>query len=585
MNPSSPSTRCEGVEPPIEPRPVTRLTNEELRRSTIELFALPTSFAPASPLPAPTAEVSTFVKGLSFPALPPGAQDGIFESLLAYANQVSAAFSETAYNRAFASQAGCRIDQQSNLACIESHVQGLIDRAFRGQSVDEDTVDFLLSVFEDFSAEMGPSEAFVQAATKFVLLHPAFLFKTYRGGDGETEARPLSNQELATRVSFLLWGIGPDQERLALDWDYLLRNRSAEAAEDLEEVLIQMIEDPRSDYFLRSFSFQWLNTNMEITSILGDVDSLDSPDPLQAALDGELIAMIRHLILQKAPLEQLLTADYTYLNKTLAELYGIDPAGFTQVFEKVSFSDYPELYNRKGILTQAKLLSSGSMPSRPSAAHRGTRILRSVLCSEMGDPIGFVLDQNDGGGVDPETISEADRFRRLTEADTANCAGCHLKINPLGFSFHTFDRLGRHDLELTESGSMPEPAIYENVAIRGQSTNNPSPIWKDRLNYLHNRGGQLDALPSPAGPISGGFQDHMELIELIASSGAFTHCITEHLYDYTSGYPSKSAFSREQDTIEAHACTKYQIQNRTPNLLSLLANTIARPGMTEVRRD
>lgn len=579
---------CLGQTEPVELIPVTRLTNDELHLTVQSLYALPAAFPQGAenPLPAATGEVSTFVSGLGFPALPPGTQDTIFEDLLIYADGVAAAFDAARYNQAFQSGAGCALNANSGNACVRRHIEQLLQRAYRGEAVPSETVDFVVSVYGDFRQELAVPAAFVQATSKFLVVNPFFLFKSFRGEDSQEAGgvRPLTNLELATRISYLFWGSGPEPSFLERDWNRLLRGQSAQDASERERVLQEILTDPRSDYFLRTFGFQWLHVNYELSTLLTEPLASRAAE-LQAAIDGELLQMLRHVVTERRPIDELLTADYTFLNRTLAEWYGIDPSSFGDNFERVSFSQYPELANRRGILTQAKLLSGGSMPSRPSAANRGTRILRHIICSPMGPPSGFVIGQNDGNGVDPETITEAQRFRSFTESPSTSCAGCHLRINPVGFPFHAFDRLGRHDISLAVGGSLPEPAVYENVVVRGESTNNPSAIWKAQLFYLDDRGGSLSDLPTPDGSLTGRFDDHLGLIDLLASTRAFEACVVEHLYDHTGGFPSSSPLGRDTEVIEAHACSKSAMVEDAPDLLALLGSMVSRPGFTSVRRD
>ncbi|MEL6188905.1 MAG: DUF1592 domain-containing protein, partial [Myxococcota bacterium] len=457
-DPTAPTVdACLAQSEPIEPRPVTRLTNVELDNIMQDLFGLPATFGRTSsnPLPGVTADISTYINGLSFPALPPNTPDAIFEGLLDYTDEVVAAFDANAYNQQASSSAGCALNSSSSEACIRSHAEYILGRAFRGEAVPSDAVDFVVSVFGDFRQELDVVPSFVHAASKYVALNPFVLFKSFRGEGTETNGtRPLTNDELASRVSFLMWGTGPTPELLAQDWDRLLRSTSAQAAGELEQVLLSMVSDPRSDHFFRSFGFQWLHVNTAVSSVL-DMANVARAEELQTAFDGELVSMLRSLVQNRRPLDELITADYTFLNRTLAEWYGVDPSGFDASFRRVNYSDYPQLYNRRGVLTHAKVLSSGSMPSRPSASNRGTRILRHVICSEMGDPSGFVLEQD--GTTDLENITEVERFRNLTEDPSTSCAGCHVRINPVGYPFHAFNRLGQHEMALARDGALPEP--------------------------------------------------------------------------------------------------------------------------------
>lgn len=587
--PANPATPMEDpclvqVEP-IEPRPVTRLTNEELHVTMQDLFGLSPTFGrtASNPLPGVTADISTYINGLSFPALPPNTPDAIFESLLSYTDEVVAAFDVGRYNQTYAAAVGCSLAAGSSDACLRSHVETVLTRAFRGEPVPGDAIDFVVSVYGEFRQELDVVPAFAQATVKYVALNPYFIFKSYRGDGAEQNGvRALTNGELANRVSFLFWGTGATAELLAEDWDRLLRSNSAQAAGDLEQVLLSLVADPRADHFFRSFGFQWLHVNTDLSSVL-DMSLLPQASDLQVAFDGELVSMLRHLVQNRRPLDELITADYTFLNRTLAEWYGVDPSGFDASFRRVNYADYPQLYNRRGVLTQAKLLSSGSMPSRPSASNRGTRVLRHIICSEMGNPSGFVLEQD--GNMDLENVTEVERFRNLTEDPATSCAGCHVRINPVGYPFHAFDRLGQHNMATAQNGSLPEPEVYENVVVRGTPTSNPSPIWKAQLNYLDDRGGRLEGLPTLDTPITGSFDDHLGLINLMAQNKAVEACVVENLYDYTAGFKSSDTLNRDQATIEAHGCAKSDLVQDAPDFLSLLVAMVSRPGFTQVKRD
>ena len=576
--------QCLDSREPVEERPVVRLTNEELHRTVRGLFALQTSLeGTVNPLPGVTAEVSTYMEGLAFPALPPSGRDTIFETLLNYGDEVASAFELDRYNAAFATAVGCSLATDSDATCVQAHIENLLARAFRGEAVPADTVTMVVDAYGDFRIEMDAPTAFVNATAKYILVSPFFLFKSYRGENSAVAGvHSLTNRELASRVSFLIWGTGPTPDLLARDWDRLLRSNSAQVAGELEDILLEMLRDSRSDYFFKSFGFQWLHVTEELRPVL-KVEQMGQAEEFQAAIDGELIAMLRHVAVERRPLDELLTADYTFLNRTMAEWYGMDPSGFTSAFQRVAFADHAQLYNRRGILTQAKVLSAGSVPSRPNAANRGARIIRHVACSPLGNPSGFIIEPGDG--VDIEATTEAQLFRDLTEDPNSSCAGCHLSINPIGYPFHAFNRLGQHDSSQAVNGSLPEPYVYENVVVRGQSTDNPSPVWKAQLFYLDDRGGSLVGLPTKDTSLSGTFDDHLGLIDLLATSRSFEACIVEHLYDYTRGFPSSSSMGRDQTTISAHACTKSAIVEEAPDFLSLLRTMVARPGFTEARRN
>jgi hypothetical protein len=314
--------------------------------------------------------------------------------------------------------------------CASRIVATLAREAFRGAFNDDD-LPRLMRLYDE-GAAIGSFEDGIEYALAGVLAHPKFLyrFEPKPGGATPGAAYPLSSVELASRLSFFLWSSIPDAELLEL----AAADKLADPA-TLEQQVKRMLADPRAETLASNFAYQWLG--------LGELASL-APDPfLFADVDRnirdyfvtESKLFVDSVLRSDQSVLDLLTADYTFVNETLARHYGLNDVRGTR-FRRVELSDP----NRFGLLGKGGVLLASSYPNRTSPVLRGQWLLENLLGTPPASP-----PPNVEALVETVEGREASTVRARLEAHRTNasCNACHGVIDPLGFALENFDAVGR----------------------------------------------------------------------------------------------------------------------------------------------
>lgn len=301
--------------------------------------------------------------------------------------------------------------------------------AFRRRITAED-LKSMLALFQKNTAEGQSFEQAMRAPLQALLLHPAFLFRIEEDRQGESEWR-ISPFELATRLSYFLWASMPDRRLFKLADEGKLQDPAVLAAE-----VDRMLDDPRSETLSRHFAGQWLGFD-ELREV-AEPDEKRFPTftpSLRMAMYRESVEFFNHMIRGNRPVSDLLQADYTFVNEELARHYGL-PGIAGDKMRQVQLSDP----NRGGVIGHASILTVTSMPLRTSPVKRGKWILDNLLGTPPPPP-------PPDAGVLPadDKSSEGLSFRKQLEIHRTkpSCAGCHEKIDPLGFGLENFDAIGR----------------------------------------------------------------------------------------------------------------------------------------------
>jgi Protein of unknown function (DUF1592)/Protein of unknown function (DUF1588)/Protein of unknown function (DUF1585) len=244
---------------------------------------------------------------------------------------------------------------------------------------------------------------------------------------------PVSDVELASRLSFFLWSSIPDDELLATALDGRLHEPGV-----LRAQTDRMLADPRAQSMVTNFAAQWL--------FLRDVESKDPdiflfPDhdvSLRRALEHETELFVGDVLRHGESVTDLLTARYTFLNERLARHYGV-PNVYGSYFRRVDLAaDSP----RAGLLGQGSILTVTSYSTRTSPVLRGKYVLDNLLASPPPPPppdVPALKTEDDAAGGKPLTMREAMVKHRANPV----CASCHAKMDPIGFALEHFDAVGR----------------------------------------------------------------------------------------------------------------------------------------------
>jgi hypothetical protein len=260
-----------------------------------------------------------------------------------------------------------------------------------------------------------------------VLVAPAFLYRGERAAPG-LKAAPVTDSELATRLSYFLWSSAPDDELGALGNSGKLHEPEVLAAQTH-----RMLKDPKMRRLATEFGCQWLHVR--------DLETLDEKSArhfpsfasLRAAMQEEAVLFFMDLFQADRSVLSLLDADYSFVNGALAKHYGVDVNG--NDWQRV---DGLHAKGRGGILGFASTLAKQSGASRTSPILRGNWLSEVVLGEKLPRP-------PKGVPVLPEEAPQGLTERQLIERHSSDdaCMKCHQRIDPFGFALEGFDAIGR----------------------------------------------------------------------------------------------------------------------------------------------
>jgi len=327
----------------------------------------------------------------------------------------------------------CRPTSQDNeLACVEEILTRIADQAYRGKfdaSMMDDLVTFYLQ-----GAEIGGFENGIKTALQAILASPDFVFRLEATPD---DVQPgdifqLAELDLASRLSFFLWGTPPDDELVRL-----ARNGNLSSPAVWDGQVERMLSDERAEALGSRFAGQWLRLE-DLEKV--HPDRLLYPDfnqQLSDAMQVETEMFFNHLVKEDRSALELFTSSYTFVNEALAEHYGIpDVAG--EHFRLVEHVDN----NRKGILGHGSILTLTSHAGRTSPVLRGKWVMEVLLGTPPPPPPPGVPDLDETEGIQEGrvlTTRERMEIHRINPA----CHSCHQFMDPIGLALDNFDVTGK----------------------------------------------------------------------------------------------------------------------------------------------
>ena len=305
-------------------------------------------------------------------------------------------------------------------------------RAYRRPVTDAE-VSRLLGFYDKAVAKGGAFENGVRAMMKPVLVSPNFLFRLEqdRAPQSDEKSSRVSDHELATRLSYFIWSSMPDDALFALADQGKLSDPAV-----LQSEIKRMLADPKAHALTDNFAAQWLQLKKLAAARPSTEFFPTFKEPLKKAMLEETSMFFDKLREDDRSILELLDADYTYCNKELAKHYklsGVDSDKMQRVALK------PEDH-RGGLLGMASILAMTSHTSRTSPTLRGRWILDVIFGTPPPPP------PPDAGQIkEDKKNKEPKSFREqlAMHATSANCAGCHRKMDPLGFALDSFDAIGQ----------------------------------------------------------------------------------------------------------------------------------------------
>ena len=388
---------------------------------------------------------------------------------------------EAATTRALASPASrerlipCTPAGPDDANCLRKVVTTFGRRALRRTLTEAEVQDFLAA--GALAVRSGSFDTAVSVVIRSMLQDVEFLYRVELGTpvEGKPGTHRLGAFELASRLSFLLWGRTPP------DWLLdLAEQGKLETSEQVRAAAEKLLEDPRANRQVERFHALWLG-----------YASLPHSADLVAALSTETSALVDKVVFQdRADYLQLFLSEQTWANDLLVQHYGLS-APPASGYRWVSYGGTA----RKGILSHGSLLSNGAKQLDTSPTLRGLWIRNRLFCQVIPPPPpnanADVPPQGSNGGT-----CKPDRYS--AHANNGSCASCHEAMDPVGFGLENYDPSGRYRTQEVEDPT---------CTIRGD--------------------GELTGI--------GRFNGPGELAELLTTSGALEPCVVRQVFRFASG--------------------------------------------------
>jgi len=366
----------------------------------------------------------------------------------------------------------CRPERESEEeACARRILSTLARRAYRRPVAEAELTELLAFYAEGRAVEAGSFDTGIEMGLRRLLISPEFLYRIELDPPGVAPASsyPISDLELASRLSFFLWSSIPDDELLSLAEAGRLRDPA-----ELAQQVRRMVTDPRSISLTTNFAAQWLELrNLETLVRPGEPYSVAFDESLRQSMLRETELFFDGVVRGNHSMVELLTADYTFVNERLADHYGLEGVTGSH-FRRVAL---PPESGRAGILGHGSVLTLTSHAIRTSPVLRGKWILNNLLGTPPPDPPPNVpaLDDSRNQAKRPTLRARMEQHR-----DNPACSACHSMIDPPGFALEHFDAIGRwRDVDVSfnaidASGVLPDGRTFEGVAeLRTALTDRP----------------------------------------------------------------------------------------------------------------
>ncbi len=337
--------------------------------------------------------------------------------------------------------------------CVDSYFERLGRRSFR-RPLSSTELGQLQALAAEGADSLGMWVG-IEVATAALLQSPYFLYRVELGADepDDTGMRPFTEYEMASRIAFFITGAPPDDAGLDAAEAGKLSSEDGLSAE-----VDRLLASPSANQSLRLFFAEWFALD-GLENVTKDPALFDAWTPeIAKAMRTEIEMLLDAVVIEgRADFRSLFNHDATFLNDTLAGLYGLtdayEAAGGTDNFVEIDLAGT----NRGGLLTTGGMLAMQSRETRTSPTLRGHFMRTMLLCEKISDP---------PANVDP-FIPEADdedvpttlRDRQSKKVADPSCQGCHVLMDPLGYGLENFDAIGRYrkldnDLPIDSTGSL-----------------------------------------------------------------------------------------------------------------------------------
>jgi mono/diheme cytochrome c family protein len=386
--------------------------------------------------------------------------------------------------------------------CAAKILTNLARRAYR-RPVTPSDVEAPMSFYKQarVTQEGKPGGSFddgIRAGVARILSSPNFLYRIEKDPPAARPgaAHPVSDIELASRLSFFLWSSVPDEKLLDLAAAGQLRAPGALAAQ-----VHRLLDDDRSDALVENFTGQWLQLrNLEAKAVPDLLLFQDFDDNMRKGFRKETEMLFGYILRENRSALELMSADYTFVDEQLARHYGI-PGVYGPRFRRVKLTDP----NRRGLLGQGSILSMTSVATRTSPVYRGKYVLSTFLNTPPPPAppnVPSLEESNKGAPAAAKTV----RAQLELHRNNPVCASCHRVIDPPGFALENFDSVGiwrdtgADGAPLDTSGTLADGSkVNGPAALREAILSRPDAfvtvITERMLTYALGRGLEPDDMP------------------------------------------------------------------------------------------
>lgn len=331
-----------------------------------------------------------------------------------------------------------------------------------------------------------------------LIMSPEFLYLKARQSD---QARVLNSHEIAKTLSLTLWLSVPDDILLDAANKGLLSTQEQIAAH-----IDRMMSDEKFSRFKEHFFNQWLGfSRVSSYDVNDDALNILNWDAIANDMTQESLRFMNYLLENNLHVNEILTADYSFLNARLAQHYGISGISHNE-FEKVTL---PDDSNRQGLITQGAILTRAANGDHASVVIRGETLLSGLMCDPPASPDATI--QNEIDELANAQLSEYEKM--LARDQKPNCAACHSTMDPVGWAFTGFDAAAR-------------PLIDDANGIINNGTIDPSGIYKDNF-----------------------YNGPLDMINLLNEQNNLEMCLSEKFMIYTLGRPVSYLSNAEDNCI------------------------------------
>ena len=349
---------------------------------------------------------------------------------------------------------------------LKSRLQHLLKRAFRAPVDDKTFSKYYSFAEQEMNQGMGMGDV-MKDVFSAILASPRFLYLYDRGGEEGREPESRQNLDLASRLSFFLWGSVPDDQLLEVAMEATLRQD-----EQLTKQVDRMLTDEKLKRFCDSFPTQWLQLDRIISAVPDEKKYRDfyyGPPLYRTTMDMmmEPLLLFETVLIEDRSVLELIDSNYTFRSARLSKWYGDAPNGklggpVTIRFTRQSVKDR----RHGGLITNGAVMTMTSGPLETKPITRGAWVAGVIFNSPPPPPPAEVPPLPEEKEVD-DSLTLRERF--ADHRERADCAGCHEKLDPLGFALENFDPVGRwrekyhNGREVDASGTLFRSHKFSNI--------------------------------------------------------------------------------------------------------------------------